>query len=109
MYMNPTNTGSFGAAAGGASPELIAAIQRRQTQGGTTGQVTQGSASYNPSIQQPQVSGSPSMPSQPTQPQGMSGQPQGMGGGLPAESSESSLIIKALDSRLKSLSKIQGA
>jgi hypothetical protein len=69
------------------------------------GQTTASAPTNDPNVQQPQVSGSLSMP----QPQGMGGQPQGMGGGLPAESSESSLIIKALDSRLKSLSKIQGA
>ncbi len=99
------NLGSFGAATGGVSPELQAAIQRRAggNPSGALGQTTQTAPTYNPTIQQPQVNPAPS---------GTSGSPPlptGAGMGLPAESPESTLIIKALDQRLRSLSKIQGA
>jgi hypothetical protein len=101
--LNPTNTGSFGAAAGGLSPELQAAIQRRAggNPSGPLGQVTQGSPNFNPTTQIPNSApaplrhlGSPSMTT-------------GSGAGLPADSSESKLIISALRERLKSLSDIQ--
>lgn len=102
------NTGSFGAAAGGVTPELQAAIQRRAggNPSGATGQVTQGSPNYNPTIQPSQANSAPA-------PSGALGSPpftpSGTGAGLPANVPESELIIKALDSRLKALSKIQGA
>lgn len=106
MYMNPTNTGSFGAAAGGMSPELQAAISRRAggNPSGPMGQTSASAPTNDPSIQQPQISGGQISPAS------LGVQvPQNMGGGLPAESSETVLILKSLDARLKSLSKIQGA
>ena len=105
--MEPTNTGSFGAPAGGMSPELQAAVQRRAggNPSGPMGQTTQTAPTNNPQIQQPEVN--------PTSaPSGVLASPPslpGAGVGTPAESPETVLIVKALDSRLKSLSKIQGA
>lgn len=97
--MGPNN-GSFGAAAGGVSPELMAALQRRQTGGGATSAVTNGAPTMDPQTQPPMPGGAPvSNPAM-----GAAPQP-----GLPMDSSESSIILKALDSRLKAISKIQGA
>lgn len=111
--------GSFGSPAGGISPELQAAIQRRAggNPSGTMGQTTQTAPTFNPAIQRPQVNPTnPTNPANPVSPipapTGALGSPplsQGTGMGLPAESPESVLIIKALDARLRSLSKIQGA
>lgn len=99
--MDNQNTGSFGAAIGGADP-LQEAIARRQTgQAGATAQV---SPTAPTSVNQVP----PSSPS-PT-PTAIGGTPQpSMGGspGLVGGKSEAQLIISALDSRLKSLSKVQ--
>lgn len=91
------NTGSFGAATGGMSPELTEAIQRRAggNQGGATAQVTQSAPTFDPSTQ---------MPSAPTSMSPLGLPPQQ---GTPEGDMESKIIIKALDSRLKSLSKVQ--
>ena len=93
----------FGSAIGG--DPLQEAIQRRnQGQVGTTAQVSPTApTAVNQVPPTPQVSGQ-SMPTGSSLP---TSTPQGQG--LPAESPESTIIIKALDSRLKSLSKIQGA
>jgi len=105
--MNPQNLGQFGAAAGGVSPELQAAISRRAggNPSGPLGQTTQTAPTFNPTIQQPEVNSVPAPVG------GASGSPppspSGTGTGLPMNTPESELIIKALDSRLKSLSKIQ--
>ena len=107
--MDPTNSGSFGVAAGGVSPELQAAIQRRAggNPSGPMGQVTQGAPTFDPSIQQPQTS---PIPAPSVGSSGPTSLPTGgTGMGLPANTPESELIVKALDSRLKALSKIQGA
>ena len=94
--MNP-NQGSFGAAIGGADP-LQEAIARRQTgQAGAMQQVSPASATFDPSTMAPPIQGGP-MGGLP--PQGLPQEPA-----MPFESTESVMIIKALDSRLKSISK----
>lgn len=102
------NTGSFGSAAGGMSPELQAAISRRAggNPSGPMGQTTASAPTNDPTIQQPQVNSVPAPSVGPSVPTMSSG---GTGTGLPMNTPESELIVKALDSRLKSLSKIQGA
>lgn len=97
------DTGSFGAAAGGISPELQAAMQRRG-QGGATAAVTQGAPGFDPLVQPAQApTGAPPMPmgAVPAQPSAQAPTPA-----LPFDSSEAQLIIKSLDSRLKALSKV---
>jgi hypothetical protein len=108
--MPPQSTGSFGAAAGGISAELAQAIQRRQTQGGATAQVTQGAATYDPTTQpaasptgqapQPQAS---TVPGQATPDQTQ----QAATSTLPFDQSELKQIVGALAGRLKVLSGIQ--
>lgn len=84
------NRGSFGAAIGG--DPLQAAMAARSTgQAGATQQVSPAAATFDPATQLPQ--GSP-------QPTGAMPQPE-----MPFQSPESTMIIKALDSRLKALSK----
>ena len=99
------NTGSFGAAAGGMSPELQAAIQRRQggNPSGPMGQTTNSAPTNNPMIQQPQIQPSQVNPASLGVPSG-SPRPSG-GAGLPINVPEAQLIIKALDQRLRSISK----
>ncbi len=102
------DTGSFGAAGGGISPELQEAIARRQ--GSQTQAVTQGSANFKPAIQP----ATPPPPRAMQMPQGgnmpfnpVSGQPEATQAptmGIP-QTPESQIIIKALDGRLKSISK----
>ena len=102
----PSNTGSFGAATGGMSPELQAAVQRRAggNPSGPMAQVSNSAPTANPATQVPSptpLTGSPSPTSTV-----MSATPQvGMAGsaGLPVESSEAQLILKALAGRLKML------
>lgn len=107
----PTNTGSFGSVAGGISPELQAAISRRPVgnPSGPMGQTTQGAPTNNPSIQMPPTQPLPSGGVGQSVPSTVMGGEVPQGQGLPMNTPESELIIKALDSRLKSLSKIQGA
>ena len=106
------NTGSFGAAAGGISPELQAAIQSRG-QGGATAAVTQGAPNFNPATQPPApatgaVPGGAPMGGQPMPPE-VQGQEIGpTAAGLPFDSGEAKLIIQALTNRLKALSNLQG-
>lgn len=103
------NTGSFGSATGGISPELQEAMSRRAggNPSGTMGQTTQSAPTNNPEIQIPTnsvpapVAGSGSVGLPPT--------PPSAGTGIGVPTAESELIVKALDSRLKSLSKLQGA
>lgn len=99
------NSGSFGAAAGGMSPELAAAVQRRAgNSSGPMAQVSNSAPTADPTTQVPNptpLTGSPSPTST-----AMSATPQaGMAGssGLPVESSEAQLILKALSGRLKML------
>ncbi len=92
------NTGSFGGAAGGISPDLRAAMQQRVGQGGTTQQVTQGSPNATPMPPPPQ--GNPQMvPSAPTGGQGGSSQ----------RVDDAHIILKAMAGRLKSQEKIAEA
>jgi hypothetical protein len=82
----------------GISPELQEAIQRRQGQGG---QPMQGQPQPTQTPPQPgfnPVTGGVEAQSQPSQ-----------GGGLPMQTPESLIIIKALDTRLKSISKQEEA
>ena len=107
-------TGNFGAAAGGISPELQAALSRRQNPGansGAMGQVTQGAPTFDPSIQPgtPPTGGAPMPGGQPPMPGGDPMAQAPAAPSLPFDASEASVIIKAMDSRLKSLSKLQGA
>lgn len=93
------NNGSFAGVLGN-TPALQNAINRRGSTGGATNAVSQSSANFDPNAQPaaPVTAQSPaSMP-----PQG--GQSAG-GGGLPMDSGESTIIIKALNERLRSLSK----
>ena len=89
------------------SPELQAAIQRRAggNPSGTLGQTTQTAPTFDPSIQQPSQPPQNPMPAPASTPS----PPTGAGMGLPANSPESILCVKALDARLRSLSKIEEA
>lgn len=101
----PSNTGSFGN--GQMTPELSAAISRRSTNGPMNA-VTSGAPTFDPTTQPPTVNpvSAPSGP--PVPPPSVSGSsPTGAGTGLPTGSSEAQLILKTLDSRLKTISKIQ--
>ena len=96
--MNP-NSGSFGAATGGGGSAIAQAMQSRGMDAGVLNQVT---------------------PSAPTSPDRGLPQPVQGGGGMPAPQAtqgmgqaptpaESQVIVKALDSRLKQLGKLQEA
>ena len=104
--MNPTDTGSFGAAAEGMTPELQAAVQRRAggNPSGPMGQVSNSAPTANPSTQMPPSSPAPTPTAMPATPQ------SSMGGSasLPGGTDEATLIVKALTGRLQALSKIQG-
>lgn len=99
----PSNLGSFGSATGGISEELKSAILRRQggNPSGPLGATSNTAPTNNPLIQRPP---GPMTPVPGTPPPTSLGTP-----GLPPDSSEASLIVKALGGRLQSLSKIQGA
>lgn len=97
------DTGSFGSAIGGLSPELSAAIQRRPGVGGSTSplnQVSNTAPTADPAIQ----------PSQPTQ--AAVGQPTGPGNtsgmGIPFGSEEAKLILGSMGNYLKSITKFHG-
>ncbi len=97
------NTGSFASAIGGMSPELRAAISRRQQpQGGATSAVSTSAPSYNPSTQpEPVPTNIPNV--------GVKNPINMVESGLPTNSGESKIIIQALKTRLETLSKIQEA
>lgn len=102
--MNP-NTGSFGSAIGGMSPELQAAVSRRQgnPQAGVTAQTSNAAPTSDPQIQaaQPPTGGTNSMaPSMPS---------PANSSGLPFDSTEAKFIVQTLGNRLKSISKMSGA
>jgi hypothetical protein len=113
--MPPQSQGSFGANAGGMSPELQAAMQRRQTQGGATAQVTQEAPGFNPATQpaqpptgqapQPQMGAQPM--GQPTPDQSQQAQPATPN--MPYDPAELKMITGALTGRLKLLGGIQQA
>lgn len=100
----PSNTGSFGSAIGGMSPELAAAVSRRSgsNPSGPMGQVSNSAPTADPTTQMPPPSTGmpPQAPTGPSMP--------GLSQGLPSPS-ETEIILKSLDSRLKSLSKVQEA
>lgn len=110
--MNPTNTGSFGN--GQASPELLAAIQRRAggNPGGPMAQTMTSAPTNNPQTQIPNSGMAPSAGSSngltSTVPSGGT-MPGVQSQGLPINTPESELIIKALSSRLASFSKQEEA
>ena len=90
------DTGSFGAAIGGMTPELQAAVQRRA--GGSavapTAQVSNSAPTADPSIQ---------MPTPPTASAATAGAPAQQPN-LPFDSSEAKIILQAMSGRLKALS-----
>jgi hypothetical protein len=93
----------------GAASALNEAMARRQTgQMGVTAQQTPGSPGATPGMQPPM----PPTGAAPTDPMAAGGAPgaplPGAGGGAQPDSLEATLILKALDSRLKTISKIQG-
>lgn len=99
------SSGGFGAPAGGISPALQAAIQRRPAApnaGNPLNQVTQGAPTFDPNTQVPT---SPQMP--PATP------PPGMQTQTPLSTSmidpgETKIILQALKSRMDAISRIQG-
>lgn len=113
--MNPTNTGSFGAAIGGVSPELQAAMASRQggasvgapissqvSQAAPTADIqTQAPAAPTASAPMPPMGGSPEMGA--PMPAESAPVPQ-----MPFESPEAKMIVGSLGNRLKALSKLQG-
>lgn len=96
----PVNTGSFGAAAGGMTPELQAAMQRRAGGGNPTAQVTNSAPTANPQPQAPQ----PPM-QQPSGPVSSPAPVEPGGGGMTTPTTEASTILKAMSNRLNMLSK----
>lgn len=97
------NPGSFGAAIGGGDA-IQQAMQRRGMGVGVTQQVSPASPNFDQSAAPVSGAGQSPMPAVPQ------GSPPSTGSqGLPAGSFEADTIIKALDSRLKTLSKIDEA
>lgn len=95
--MENQNPGSFGSVLGGGG-DIKAALNRRGLGGGATSQVSP--AAPTSSVQPPPA---PSLPSG----GGMPTPPSSGGMGLPPNSGESMILTKAIDSRLKTLSKLQ--
>lgn len=95
------NTGSFGAAIGpGAGDAVASAMARRGMQGG--GQLNQNT--QNPQAMPPvSPTGSPSLPPTST-PQAGTAAPMGA---APPSDMETQMILRSLDTKLKSISKIQ--
>ena len=97
------NLGSFGAATGGLSPELQAAIQSRAGGVPASSQVTNSAPTANPETQAPNpMTGAPPMPQQTAS--ASAPQPN-----LPFDASEAKIILSAMGTRLKALSKLAGA
>lgn len=96
--MENQNSGSFGAAAGGGGSAIAQAMQRRGMDPGVLNQITPSSPTA------PQRGLPPAPVGMGSSAPGM-GQPQGMG--QPPQAAESQIIVKALDSRLKTLGKLQ--
>ncbi len=98
------NTGSFGAAIGGAGSALQEAMNRRGMSAGVLSQQSPASASFEPGmlpVDVPQDAGAAVPTPQPQQ--------ESTGAGAAPGSFEAEIILKALDSRLKTLSKIDEA
>ena len=100
MAAVPISSGSFGANSGGGGSPLSQALQRRGLDEGILNQVT-GGAPTSPERGLPQPVGA-NPPSAVPAPQGL---PTSGPGSLPP--SDTTTIIKALDSKMKSLSKIE--
>jgi len=101
--MEPHNRGSFGAAiAPGAGNLIMEALARRGV--GASPTTAQSSISQTPTPPQVPQNTSPALPQSPTT--GISGQNVA---DMPPQTTEAELIIRALDSRLKSLSKLSEA
>lgn len=104
---------SFGSLMGGQNlggmDALKAAMDRRGGVGGGSMQQSASSAGGQPPMPMAPQGGGGMPPGGQPLPMGMGGQHQspGMGGGLPPETSESILLIKALGARLASDSKIR--
>ena len=95
------NVGGFGAAIGGGGSAIAEAMQGRGMDPSVLNQVSPTAPTApDRGLPQPVGAGAPAPVSQ-----GQRLPPQGLPGGVPA--AESSIIVKALDSRLKSLSKLQ--
>ena len=98
--MDP-NSGSFGAAAGGGGSAIVQAMQSRGMDPSVLNQVTPGApTSPERGLPQPVGAGTPSAVPQTRPAQGI---------GQPPTVAESEIIVKALDSRLKTLGKLQEA
>jgi len=94
------NTGSFGAAIGGMSPELQAAMQRRPAGAAVppTSQVSNTAPTADPTTQ---------MPLAPTASAATAGAPQGAPSPtMPFDSSEAKIILSAMGGRLKALNSL---
>jgi hypothetical protein len=102
--MENQNTGSFGAAIGGADPIQEAIARRATGQAGATQQVSPGAATFDPSTA-PMAGGAPQGMPQSAPIAGMTpgGQP------LPQETPEAQIILNALSTRLKHDSKMKEA
>lgn len=108
--MQPTSTGSFGAASGGITPELQAALQRRST-AGATGAVTQGAPGYDPTTQPatPPTAQAPMPPQSAQQSVLPQTAPEQAAPTMPFDPAELKQIVGALTGRLKLLGGIQQA
>lgn len=98
----PSNSGSFGSAIGGGGNAIAQAMQSRGMDASVLNQVSP-TAPTSPErgLPQPVGAGAPSaVPQQAPQQQGI---------GEPPTKAESEIIVKALDSRLKTLGKLQEA
>jgi len=108
LYLNMENTGSFGSAIGGLTPELQAAMQSRQgnPNAGATSQVSNTAPTSDPSSQVPPMQGG--MPPQAQAPQQASQQAPLSPSGLPFDPSDAKIILGAMGGWLKTLSKSAG-
>ena len=96
------SSGSFGAASGGGGSAIVQAMQSRGLDPGVLNQVTPG-APTSPERGLPQPVGARTSNAIPQQ------RPAQQGIGQPPTTAESEIIVKALDSRLKTLGKLQEA
>lgn len=104
------NLGSGSSLLGGGNDALQSAIAARATgQAGPTAAQSPASAGFTPGMEQPILPDPQASPASTVPSSGASSLGASLGMGAPMDSGESQLIIKALDSRLKSLSKLQGA
>lgn len=93
------NTGSFGAAIGGMSPELQAAMQRRQGQGGATAQVSNTAPTMDPTTQPAQPATAPTASAD------TASAPPPATPGMPFDPSTIKMIVGSFSHVLKSMTK----